>query len=52
MREERPIYVHTDVDSILEAARVFEEQNGTLSVYSIRKSAEITEYEDKLEEVS
>jgi hypothetical protein len=50
MREERPIHVHTTEDSVLEAARVFEEQNGIQSVYSIRKSAEIIEYEDKLEE--
>lgn len=50
MREERPIHVHTTEDSVLAAARKFEEQNGTLSVYSIRKSAEIIEYEDEYEE--
>lgn len=52
MREERPIYVHTTEDSVLAAATAFVEQNGNLSVYSIRKSAEIIEYPDKYEEVS
>lgn len=52
MREERPIHVHTTEDSVLAAATAFVEQNGNISVYSIRKSAEIIEYEDRYEEVS
>ncbi|WP_432355275.1 hypothetical protein [Sporosarcina sp. A2] len=49
MEEIDPLYVFTATDSALSAAQAFEEQYGNhISVYAIRKDAEITKFEEAI----
>ncbi|MER2091006.1 MAG: hypothetical protein ABS920_14800 [Sporosarcina sp.] len=48
MREEDPYIIHTEKDDALLAIQSFVELWGQMSIYSIRKSAEITHYEEAI----
>ncbi|GKV54270.1 hypothetical protein NCCP2222_02170 [Sporosarcina sp. NCCP-2222] len=48
MGEENPYTVYTAKDDVLAAVTQFVEQYPTVSVYSVRKSAEIIHYEEAI----
>ncbi|WP_252503240.1 hypothetical protein [Sporosarcina sp. Marseille-Q4943] len=49
MHEDPPYFVHTEEDDVLAAVTKFVEQYGnTISVYSVRKSAEMIQYEEAI----
>lgn len=48
MKEEDPYIIHTEKDDALLAVQRFLELWGQMSIYSIRKSAEVTHYEEAI----
>ena len=49
MEDMEPFFVMTAVDSALTAAQAFEDQYGNhISIYAIRKDAEITKFEEAI----
>ncbi|GKV56007.1 hypothetical protein NCCP2222_19540 [Sporosarcina sp. NCCP-2222] len=48
MGEQDPYTVHTEKDDVLAAVTQFVEQYPTVSVYSVRKSAEIIQYKEAI----
>lgn len=49
MDELDPFYIFIATDSVLSAAQAFEDQYGDkLSIYAIRKDAEITQFEEAI----
>ncbi|WP_342538375.1 hypothetical protein MKY15_19930 [Sporosarcina sp. FSL K6-1540] len=48
MKEEAPYIIHTEKDDALLAVQSFVELWGQMSIYSIRKSAEVTHYEEAI----
>ncbi|QNK86469.1 hypothetical protein H7992_14495 [Sporosarcina sp. resist] len=48
MKEEDPYIIHTEKDDALLAVQRFVELWGQMSIYSIRKSAGVTHYEEAI----